>query len=259
MCLSRVCRFGECPEEEFSEQIRDLPERLRELANQLESPPADTPSRVELPGLQGYSIWAESYDDCENNPVIQAEERVIWDIIGETRGLRVLDVGCGTGRHALALAAAGAQVTGIEPTTEMLEKAREKARARGLDVHFCEGAIDTLEAGLGQFELVLCCLVLSHVADLAGAIEKLSLHVSAGGRLIISDMHPVNVLVGYRTSCSHGGREYVVPNFYHQPSDYYSGLRAAGLELQRFLEVGEEPRLRRWPQTIVMEARRPQQ
>ena len=80
--------------------------------------------------------------------------------------------------------------------------------------------------------------------------------MGGGGRLIITDMHPANVLIGHRTSCSHDGRDYVVPNFYHQPSEYHSGFRAAGLEVERFLEVGEAPRSPRWPQTIVMEGRK---
>jgi len=54
---------------------------------------------------------------------------------GEITG-PVLDIGCGTGEHALFFASEGHEVWGIDSTPLAIEKAREKAAARGLRVHF---------------------------------------------------------------------------------------------------------------------------
>jgi cyclopropane fatty-acyl-phospholipid synthase-like methyltransferase len=69
----------------------------------------------------------------------------------------VLDVGCGTGEHALYLAARGHEVWGIDFVPVAIERAREKATARGLNVHFEVG--DALKlAALGRtFDTVIDC------------------------------------------------------------------------------------------------------
>ena len=51
------------------------------------------------------------------------------DALGDVRGRRVLDLGCGTGRHAIPLAAAGAVVTAVDFSEQMLAAARRKPGA----------------------------------------------------------------------------------------------------------------------------------
>ena len=55
---------------------------------------------------------------------------------GEISG-SVLDIGCGTGEHALFFAGEGYEVWGVDSATLAIQKAREKADGRGLKVHFC--------------------------------------------------------------------------------------------------------------------------
>jgi cyclopropane fatty-acyl-phospholipid synthase-like methyltransferase len=61
---------------------------------------------------------------------------------GEITG-SVLDIGCGTGEHALFFAAEGYDVWGIDSAPLAIEKAQEKAAKRGLTVHFC--VLDALD------------------------------------------------------------------------------------------------------------------
>ena len=253
-CLSRIQLFGDCSEEEFAEEVRDLTSFLHEWAEHLESPPTEIEHIPEPSALRGYALWSEDYDQSEDNPVIAGEEEVIWDIIGNVQGLRVLDVGCGTGRHALPIAANGGEVVGFDPTPEMLYRARQKAKTQGLNVDLREGSIEALDTNIGEFDLVLCCLVLSHVADLMGAIAKLASHVRPGGRLIVSDFHPFNILLGFRTSCKKGGRKYVVPNYLYLPSDYFNAILTAGLKVTQFFEKGYIAKFPGLPMALIMEA-----
>jgi malonyl-CoA O-methyltransferase len=73
----------------------------------------------------GYNRWAEVYD-AEDNPLVVLEETKIAPLIGNVIGLAVADIGCGTGRHAIRLAAAGAKVTALDFSEGML--ARNQAR-----------------------------------------------------------------------------------------------------------------------------------
>ncbi len=58
----------------------------------------------------------------------------------------VLDLGCGTGNHALRLAARGYDVTGVDLSSEMLRRARDKADAAGADVCFIAGDVRYVDA-----------------------------------------------------------------------------------------------------------------
>lgn len=69
--------------------------------------------------------------------------------------MRLLDVGCGTGRHAIELAKAGVEVTGIDISPAMLAVAREKAAEAGVNVEWIE-ADATAWQGPGSFDAAIC-------------------------------------------------------------------------------------------------------
>src|SRR3954471_17696658 len=81
-----------------------------------------------VPTDAGYDRWAEVYDS-EDNPLVLLEETYLPQLIGNVEGLAVADIGCGTGRHAIRLAAAGARVTALDFSEGMLERARAKPGA----------------------------------------------------------------------------------------------------------------------------------
>src|SRR5205807_6805717 len=71
------------------------------------------------------------------------------------QGMRVLDVGCGTGVVAITAAHLGALVTAIDLTPQLLERARENSRIAGLDVDWREADAEALPFGDTQFDVVL--------------------------------------------------------------------------------------------------------
>src|SRR5882762_2475309 len=84
-----------------------------------------------VPTVAGYNRWSEVYDS-EQNPLILLEEKHMPALVGNVAGLDVADVGCGTGRHALRLAAAGARVTAVDFSDVMLQRARRKPGAEAV-------------------------------------------------------------------------------------------------------------------------------
>lgn len=113
---------------------------------------------------------------------------------GRVRG-RVLDVGCGTGEHALMAAGLGLDATGIDIAPTAIRLARQKAEERGLDANFLElDALDISSFGQ-QFDTVLDCGFF-HVfddEDRVKIVESLSALTVRGGEyhmLCFSDRQP---------------------------------------------------------------------
>jgi len=85
----------------------------------------------------------------------------------------ILDVGTGTGRAAIQLARAGARVTGVDPSEEMLAIARIQAADASLSIRFETGDAHRLQFADRAFEVVVCLRVLMHAADWQGCLAEL--------------------------------------------------------------------------------------
>ena len=73
---------------------------------------------------------------------------------GADRSLKILDIGCGTGRHSIELAKRGYQVTGVDLSGSQLARAREKAKEAGVAVDFQEQDARNLPFE-GEFDLAI--------------------------------------------------------------------------------------------------------
>ena len=142
----------------------------------------------------GYDRWAEVYDH-DGNPLVALEEPEVDAALGDVRGRTLLDLGCGTGRHALRLAAAGARVTALDFSAGMLAAARAKPGADG--VTFVEHDLHTpLPFADASFERVVSGLVLEHVGELPPFFAEIARMLTPGGRAVVSGMHPACFLRG---------------------------------------------------------------
>jgi ubiquinone/menaquinone biosynthesis C-methylase UbiE len=142
----------------------------------------------------GYDRWASVYDH-DANPLPALEEPLVREPFGAAHGLSLLDLGCGTGRHALWLAAQGAIVTAIDFSEGMLSQARRKPGAETV-----RWLVHDLYAPLpfpaGAFDRVISGLVLEHLQDLAGFFREARRVLRPSGRAVVSAMHPTMFLRG---------------------------------------------------------------
>jgi SAM-dependent methyltransferase len=82
-----------------------------------------------------YDLVYDHRDEEEAARVVDLIERVV----APAPGARILDVGCGRGRHARIFARRGYAVTGLDLSAEAIAEARARAEAEGLDVTFARG------------------------------------------------------------------------------------------------------------------------
>jgi ubiquinone/menaquinone biosynthesis C-methylase UbiE len=217
-----------------------------------------------LSGVQGgYDRWAAVYDH-DANPLPALEEPVMRRAVGDVRGLNALDLGCGTGRHTLWLAADGATVTAIDFSEGMLQEARQKPGAERIR-WICHDLHTPLPLASGEFDLVVSGLVLEHLRELDGFFAEIKRVLKASGRAVVSAMHPAMFLRGSMarfTDPTTG--ELVQPgSVAHSISDFLMAALRGQLKLTRIEELspGVEfatryPRAEKyigWPMLVVMQ------
>lgn len=115
-------------------------------------------------------------------------------------GARLLDVATGTGTVAIDAARRGAEVTAIDLTDELLEIARTRATAAGVDVRFAIGDFDRLDECLGQlldvrsaearFDVVTSSFGVMFSSDPVSTLAGLGARVSNDGLVAVTSWHP---------------------------------------------------------------------
>ena len=215
-----------------------------------------------VPTREGYDRWAEIYDD-EANPLVLIEGPEVIRALGDVGGLRVLDVGCGTGRHAVRLANAGAKVTGLDFSNRMLDKARAKPGAGAVRfIH--QDASGALPFEPESFDRVISCLVVDHLSDLRAFFSELRRVCRDQGFIVVSVMHPAMMLKGVqaRFHDPRSGARVFPESVANQISDYVMSALAAGLRITHLSEhsagedlVARAPRAEKylgWPMLFMM-------
>jgi SAM-dependent methyltransferase len=146
------------------------------------------------------AAYASIYDAMYAEKDYRREVDVIIDAFtryadGAVRS--VLDLGCGTGNHALLLAARGLSVTGVDLSAQMLEIAREKADRAGADICFVGGDVRYVDAH-GPYDaalLMFAVLGYQHTnADVRATFANIRRHLRPGGLLIFDAWYGADVL-----------------------------------------------------------------
>ncbi|NKI34876.1 class I SAM-dependent methyltransferase [Wenzhouxiangella sp. XN79A] len=129
---------------------------------------------------------AEQYDVIRGHPAEVSDEigRAIAAQMPEAA--RVLELGVGTGRIALPVAAAGCEVYGIDVSAHMLAWLSRRIATEGRDnIHLARGDITALPFREGAFDGAMAVHVLHLVADWADVLEQVSRLVRPGGMLVL--------------------------------------------------------------------------
>jgi SAM-dependent methyltransferase len=207
---------------------------IRDLLQRLEGEPAlAAPLAPEYDLTQGYELWSKTYDQPLR--LFPIEHPVMRSLLDPLPAGVVLDAACGTGRYSEHLAGRGHRVIGVDRSPAMLAKARAKLP----EGDFRAGDLEALPLEPGSVDAAVCALALVHLPELGRAIAELARVVRPGGRVILSDVHPFLVLLGWQAQFRTASGTGFIRLHPHLPSDYCRSSAAAGLRVRSC----HEPRL----------------
>lgn len=140
--------------------------------------------------LQTYEQLADSYhakiDTKPHNAFYDRPNTL--SLLPDVSGKKVLDAGCGPGKYAEILLARGAEVIGIDLSPRMIHWAKERNGAKGQ--YFVHDLNDSLPFEDGEFEIVICPLVLEYIEDWSSVFQEFHRVLQPGGVLVFSVTHP---------------------------------------------------------------------
>jgi SAM-dependent methyltransferase len=132
-------------------------------------------------GAAPFEVVAETIADVH---------RAVVDAIEEAEGKRWLDVACGTGGVTELAARAGAEVTGIDLAPALIETAKRRAAAEGLDIHYEVGDAESLDVEDAGFDVVTSTFGVMFAPDQPRAAAELVRVTRPGGELALSTWVP---------------------------------------------------------------------
>ncbi len=135
-------------------------------------------------------------DDIHYGPYSPGEKEL--QLIGDVKGLDVLELGCGGGQISVVLAKWGAKtVTGVDISEEQLKYAGELAQKQGVKVHFLQGNVEDLSAlDTDSFNLVVSSHALNYVENLSQVFVESARVLRPGGRCVFCLGHPIYYVLG---------------------------------------------------------------
>lgn len=189
---------------------------------------ADTPG-VTIATPRAYELFG---DVCFFGRRSRAFTRLA-ELSGAEPGHRVLDVGCGTGyltRRMAARVGPDGAVTGVDPSTPVLDYARRKKQRPGSAAcTYQEGIAEALDLPDASFDAVVTSLMLHHLPEdlRPAALREMRRVLRPGGRLLVVEFRPPKSRIGRHLV--HGGAGHAMA---HNRVDLLEGLITdAGLEV----------------------------
>jgi SAM-dependent methyltransferase len=212
-----------------------------------------------------------SVDYFELGPDLPSLDR---RLIGDVEGMRVLDLGCGMGHGAVALARQGAKVIGVDPDPDQLALARDLAEAHAVRVELHQADLAELAfVRSASVDLVVSVFALAAVDDLDRVFRQVHRILHPDGPFLLTLPHPFTLLV---RAAGDGSLRVERPftaraplgdgptlTHPHQFADLHTSLTRANFRVDFVLEPEPEPRgpwrdaLTGWvPSTLVVRARK---
>ena len=137
---------------------------------------------------EGYDSLAEEWDRRYENPTIQYRRSIEFNVISKNikKGDKVLDVGCGSGRHIFFLLEKECSVTGVDISPKMLEILKRKARERKYSLTLILADCNNLPFEAESFDVVVSIYgPLTHLQNPVNCVNEMIRVLKRGGKIAV--------------------------------------------------------------------------
>ncbi len=198
-----------------------------------------------------YDGYAEAFASAAEDNAYNAyyDRPTVLSLLGDVRGLDILDAGCGPGLYARELVTRGARVMGLDHSGDMVRVARshlgEEAQVRQMDLAV------PLDLPDSSFDAALIALVVHYLPDRVATLRELRRVLRPGGFLVLSTSHPTADWI--RDGGSYFEERHVddqwdcglLSRFWRQPLErWFDEFRAAGFLVDRLVETRPQESMR---------------
>jgi ubiquinone/menaquinone biosynthesis C-methylase UbiE len=162
-----------------------------------------------------YDLWAAAYDNQPGNLMLDLDEGVFTELLGQVSfsGKTVVDIGCGTGRHwKKILADLPKRVVGYDVSPGMLAKLNEKIP--GAETHLLQEE-RMPELSDRSCDIVVSTLTVAHIPSIEAALKEWNRVLQPGADILITDYHPEALAKGGKRTFRHAGKTVSVKNHVH--------------------------------------------
>ncbi len=185
-----------------------------------------------------YNIWSEQYDANENK-TRDLEAISLRKILAANQFKHCLEVGCGTGKNTEWLINICTQITAIDLSGGMLEKAKEKIQSDKVAFHIVDILKDWTFSE-SKYDLVTFSLMLEHIENLESIFQKLADVTDKGAKVYIGELHPFKQYAGSKARFETSSGTEVVTCFNHHVTDFITAAINNGFKLQLLDEQFDE-------------------
>jgi SAM-dependent methyltransferase len=135
-------------------------------------------------------------DTVHYGPALASEREL--RLLGEVRGKRVLDLGCGTGQAAIALARQGATVIAIDASGDQIEVARERAARAEVRIEWHRGDLaDLAFLNADSIDVAFSAYTLGEIDDLSRLFRQVHRVLRHHGPFVFSHEHPLALAIAH--------------------------------------------------------------
>jgi malonyl-CoA O-methyltransferase len=181
-----------------------------------------------------YNQWAKTYD-ADRYITRDLDADLTRRVFSGASFNSILEFGCGTGKNTRLFSELGRKVIALDFSEEMLSGAQTGLNATHVTFQTADISVEWPVPEASQ-DLISCNLILQHIENLGFVFLQAQRALQVGGRLFISELHPIKKYQGSMARYEHEGEMVCIPAYNHHISDF---LRAAATCQLRLVDLNE--------------------